>query len=63
MTGVPVLGAVSMTWLSRHRAQRRVEAGSFVLAAVMIGIALILVLVFQQLGVEAGAAIRRVVAL
>lgn len=63
VTGLPVLGAVSMTWLSRHRTQRRLEAGSFVLAAVMIVVALILVLVFEQLGVEAGVAIRRVVAL
>ena len=58
-----VLGAVSMTWLSRHRAQRRVEAGSFVLAAFMIVVALILVLMFQDLGIEAGAAIRKVATL
>ncbi len=63
VTGLPVLGAVSMTWLSRHRAQRRVEAGSFVLAAFMIVIALILVLMFQDLGIEAGAAIRKVATL
>ena len=63
VTGLPVLGAVSMTWLSRHRAQRRVEASSFVLAAVMIVIALVLVLVFQHLGVEAGVVMRRMVAL
>ena len=63
VTGLPVLGAVSMTWLSRHRAQRRVEASSFVLAAVMIVVALVLVLVFQHLGVEAGVVMRRVVAL
>ena len=63
VTGLPVLGAVSMTWLSRHRAQRRVEASSFVLAAFMIVIALILVLMFQDLGIEAGAAIRKVATL
>ncbi len=63
VTGLPVLGAVSMTWLSRHRAQRRLEAGSFVLATLLIISSLILVLLFQDFGVEAGAMIRRVATL
>ena len=28
-TGLPVLGAVSMTWIGRHRAERRIELMSF----------------------------------
>ena len=39
------------------------KASRLELAAVMIVVALILVLVFEQLGVEAGVAIRRVVTL
>ena len=61
--GPPGPGAGSRPWLSRHRAERRVEAGSLVLAAFMIVIALILVLMFQDLGIEAGAAIRKVATL
>jgi polysaccharide chain length determinant protein (PEP-CTERM system associated) len=59
ITGLPVLGVVSMTWLSRHKTQRRLEAGSLVLACVMLLLALTLVLVFQDEGVFIGTHIRR----
>jgi polysaccharide chain length determinant protein (PEP-CTERM system associated) len=59
VTGLPVLGSVDMTWLSRHRAERRVEAGSFLVATVLILLALIVALLFQDLGVEVGASLRR----
>lgn len=58
-TGLPVLGAVSMTWLSRHQTRRRVEASSLAVVALTLIVALVLVLVFQEAGVEAGAKVRR----
>jgi len=59
VTGLPVLGVVSMTWLSRHRTQRKLEAGSLVLACVMLLLALSLVLIFQDEGAHIGSKIRR----
>lgn len=58
-TGLPVLGAVSMTWMKRHQTRRRIEASSLAVVALTLVIALVLVLVFQEAGVEAGAKIRR----
>lgn len=62
-TGLPVLGTVSLTWLERHRAQRRFEAGSLAVVCIALVIALVLVLTFQEAGVEAGAKLRRMAAL
>ena len=36
VTGRPVLGAVSMTWLERHRVGRRIDFSSFALASVSL---------------------------
>jgi 4-amino-4-deoxy-L-arabinose transferase-like glycosyltransferase len=59
VTGLPVLGAVSMAWLARQRSRRLLEASSLAVVGVMLVLALVLVLVFQDAGVEAGAKIRR----
>lgn len=59
VTGLPVLGTVSMAWLSRNRTRRLVEAGSIGAVIVSLVFALVLVLVFQDAGVEAAAKVRR----
>ena len=59
VTGLAVLGAVSMAWLAQQRSRRLFEASSIAVVGVMLVLALVLVLVFQDAGVEAGAKIRR----
>jgi polysaccharide chain length determinant protein (PEP-CTERM system associated) len=59
VTGLPVLGAVTMAWQSQHRTQRLLEASSVAVVAVMLVVTLVLVLVFQDAGVEAAAKIKR----
>jgi polysaccharide chain length determinant protein (PEP-CTERM system associated) len=61
-TGLPVLGSVSMTFKDRHRAQRKRELSALVGAMALMLVLLVLVLLFEDLGVEAGASIRKVVA-
>ncbi|MCH8135884.1 MAG: hypothetical protein IIB77_07895 [Proteobacteria bacterium] len=61
ITGLPVLGSVSMTWLSRHRTQRRNELGVLLLAAVGIVVCLAVVLVYQDVGVETATNLRRMI--
>lgn len=58
-TGLPVLGSVSLTWLSRHRKRRMFEAGFLTAVALTLVLALVLVLVFQDAGVEAAARVKR----
>ncbi len=59
VTGLPVLGAVSMAWVARQRSRRLLEASSLAVVGMMLVLALVLVLLFQDAGVEAGAKIRR----
>ena len=59
VTGLPVLGAVSMAWMSRQRNRRLLEVSSLAVAGVMLVLALVMVLVFQDAGVEAAARIKR----
>lgn len=63
VTGLPVLGNVSMTFKSRHRTQRRKELSGLIGVTVLMFVFLVLVLLFEDLGVEAGASIRRVATL
>ena len=63
ITGFPVLGSVSMTFKSRHRAQRKKELGGLIGVAVLMLVFLTLVLVFEDLGVQAGASVRKVATL
>ena len=59
VTGLPVLGAVSMAWMSQQRNRRLLEVSSLAVAGVMLVVALVMVLVFQDAGVEAAARIKR----
>ena len=63
VTGLPVLGNVSMTFKSRHRTQRRKELSGLIGVTVLMFVFLVLVLLFEDLGVEVGASIRRVATL
>ena len=49
-TGMPVLGAVRVTWLDRHKAERRIEASSLVTAASLLVGVFVVVLLFQDAG-------------
>jgi len=50
LTGMPVLGAVRVTWLDRHKAQRRIEASSLVTAASLLLGIFVMVVLFQDVG-------------
>lgn len=58
ITGLPVLGAVSMTWLDRHHAHRKVELTSFAVAGSMLVITFIVALLAREPG---GVFIRQLV--
>jgi polysaccharide chain length determinant protein (PEP-CTERM system associated) len=50
VTGRPVLGVVSMTWLERHRIARRVDFSSFAVACVsLFGVFVVAILLRDQL--------------
>ena len=61
VTGLPVLGSVSLVWESRHQRQRKRELAAFVGAAASILLAVILLLIFQDFGIELGDSLRRLV--
>ena len=63
VTGLPVLGAVSRAWLSRHSKQRRRELFTLLAAAAGIVILLTLVLIFQDAAVQAAYDLRRLASL
>jgi polysaccharide chain length determinant protein (PEP-CTERM system associated) len=50
VTGLPVLGAVSATWLERHRQQRRVELTRVATAGAMLMVVFAMVLVARDAG-------------
>ena len=50
VTGLPVLGSVSMTGLEKYRLQKRLGYLRFSAAALLLGFAFALVLVLQQPG-------------
>jgi polysaccharide chain length determinant protein (PEP-CTERM system associated) len=63
ITGLPVLGAVSLAWKADHLQQRRRELNVLIAAtAGMIAVA-ILAVVFADIGIELGADIRRLFSL
>ena len=50
ITGRPVLGVVSMTWLERHKGSRRIDLSSFAVACIsLFGVFVIAVLLKEQL--------------
>lgn len=49
-TGLPVLGAVSMTWIDRHRAERKFELASYAVAATVLLVAFVAVFVLREPG-------------
>ena len=51
-TGLPVLGAVSMTWIERHRSQRRMEFMSYMVAAGGLFAVFIVAFMFREPGGE-----------
>ena len=63
ITGLPVLGSVSMVWESRHRSQRRRELTAFAGATALIMVTVVLLLIFQDTGVQAGNSLRRLASL
>ena len=52
VTGRPVLGMVSMTWLDRHESARRIDVSSFVTAAVSLVAVFVITVVFNDVGVQ-----------
>ena len=62
-TGLPVLGSVSMTWQTRHRAERRHELKTLIASLAGIVVIVVLALVFKDIGVEAAEQIRRIASL
>lgn len=58
-TGLPVLGSVSMTWLSHHKLQRRAELSSLFVAALAIVGVLVVALVYQEQAVDIAGSIKR----
>jgi polysaccharide chain length determinant protein (PEP-CTERM system associated) len=63
VTGLPVLGSVGMTFKSRHRGRRNRELGWLIGSIALMLVLFVLVLLFEDLGVEAGARIRQVTSL
>ncbi len=63
VTGLPILGSVNMAFKVRHRAQRRKELTGLVGATALMLLGLALVLLFEDLGVQAGENIRRMATL
>ncbi|MDJ0757894.1 MAG: hypothetical protein QNJ19_00775 [Woeseiaceae bacterium] len=63
ITGLPVLGSVSMAWESQHRSKRRRELLVFASATGMIFVAVVLLLVFREVGVEVGSEVRKLASL
>ena len=55
ISGRPVLGAVSMTWLEKHREKRYLSLASFSSAGVLLLVAFVCAVVFQDAG---GVALR-----
>ncbi len=62
-TGLPTLGSVSMTWRSRHAVQRRKEMLALAGSAAALCFLAIVVILFMDLGVEAGTELRRMASL
>jgi len=52
ITGLPVLGAVSRTWLDRHRQRRRMELLKFSAAALLLFAAFGVMFALQQTGLR-----------
>ena len=50
--GLPVLGTVSMTWLDRDRAARRIALGSFLLGGMFLLVAFGVVVLIRNPGGE-----------
>jgi polysaccharide chain length determinant protein (PEP-CTERM system associated) len=63
VTGLPVLGSVNMAFEARHRALRKRELSRLVGAMSLMLVFLVMVLVFEDLGVDVGASIRKVASL
>ena len=57
-TGLPVLGAVSMTWIERHHADRRLQLVSFALVGCALIVSFALVFLFRGSG---GSMIRQLI--
>jgi len=53
LSGRPVLGAVSMTWLEEHRARQYLGLASFSSAAVILVLTFVCLIAFQDAGVAA----------
>ena len=49
-TGLPVLGAVSMTWIERHRAERRGELISYFAMCAMLLSIFVVAFLFREPG-------------
>lgn len=49
-TGLPVLGVVSMTWIERHRSDRKIELASYMFAGCILLVAFVMVFVFRDPG-------------
>jgi len=48
ITGRPVLGVVSMTWLERHKIRRRVDFSSFALAGTSLVVVFVMTIVLKD---------------
>ena len=59
ITGFPVLGSVSLAFQNQHRAQRLRELGAFLGVTSTILIGFLLVVIFEDVGVQLGEEIRR----
>ena len=57
-TGLPVLGAVSMTWVERHHAERKSELTSYALVGCVLIASFVAVFLFRGPG---GSFIRQLV--
>ncbi len=62
-TGLPVLGSVSMAWESEHRQKRHRELLVFASATGLILVAVVLLLLFRDAGVEVGSEVRKLASL
>ena len=51
-TGLPVLGAVSMTWIERHRSERRMEFVSYMVAGGVLFAVFLVAFMFREPGGE-----------
>ena len=48
VTGRPVLGVVSMTWLERHKVRRRVDFSSFAIASVSLVVTFVFTILLRD---------------